>query len=310
MKFFPHKPNIDFMGKRHLWLAISGLMVAAAVVGLFARGLNFGIDFTGGILVEVGYPAAVKLDPIRTDLNRAGFGDAVVQYYGNTKDILIRLAPRHGATSDKIGNEVTSALQQSNRKVQLRRVEFVGPQVGSQLVEQGALAVLYTIIGILIYVAVRFEWRFSVGAVLALIHDVTITMGFFAWSQLNFDLTALAAVLTILGYSLNDTIVVYDRIRENFRNLRRAGPYEVVNASTNQTLSRTVMTSLMTLVVVVVLAIAGGQTIHPFSLALIVGIVVGTYSSIYIASTFALMLGATRQNLISQPKEKAQDGRP
>ena len=295
--------NVDFMGRRRLAPVFSVVLIALAVASLLTRGLSFGIDFTGGTLLEVGYSEAVELATVRSTLENAGFGDAQAQHYGSARDVLIRIAPRAGEDSAKLSTEVLNALQQVDAGVEMRRVEFVGPQVGEELTEKGGLAVLYALIGILIYVSLRFEYRFALGAVVALVHDVTITLGFFSLFQFDFDLTVLAALLAVIGYSLNDTIVVFDRIRENFRKLRKGTPPEVINVSINQTLSRTIMTSLTTLLVLAALFVFGGEIIHAFALALIVGIVIGTYSSIYVASTVALALGVSKQDLLPVQKE-------
>jgi|AMFO01.1.fsa_nt_gi protein-export membrane protein, SecD/SecF family len=299
--------NFNFMGRRRLALAVSGVLIVVSLVSLFLRGLSFGIDFTGGTLIEVGYEQAVELEQVRKVLAENGFEEAQVQQFGTPRDLLIRLAPREGVKSSELSDKVFAALSKAaDGRVELRRVEFVGPQVGDELTEDGALAVLVALMAILMYVAVRFEWRFAVGSVAALVHDVTITLGFFSVTQLEFDLTVLAAVLAVIGYSLNDTIVVFDRIRENFRKIRKGTPEEVINTSINQTLSRTLITSLTTLVVLLALFFLGGEIIHNFSLALILGIVVGTYSSIYIASTAALMLGVSKADLMPVQKEGAQ----
>jgi preprotein translocase subunit SecF len=295
--------NVDFMGRRRLALVFSVVLLVLAVASLVMRGLSFGIDFTGGTLLEVSYPEAVELAKARSTLEKAGFGDAQAQHYGSARDVLIRIAPRAEESSAKLSTEVLKALQQVDPGVEMRRVEFVGPQVGEELTEKGGLAMLYALIGILIYVSLRFEYRFALGAVVALVHDVTITLGFFSLFQFEFDLTVLAALLAVIGYSLNDTIVVFDRIRENFRKLRKGTPPEVINVSINQTLSRTIMTSLTTLLVLVALFVFGGEIIHAFALALIVGIVIGTYSSIYVASTVALALGVSKQDLLPVQKE-------
>ncbi len=315
MEFFRRETRIDFLRLKRYALVLSLLLLAASAVGLALRGLNLGIDFTGGTLVEVAYPGPVELDQVREALDAAGYGDAVVQHFGTARDVLVRVAPRTGSAGERVNNETISnrvleALQDHNPDVELRRVEFVGPQVGEELAEQGGLAMLYAMAGILIYVAFRFEYRFSVGAVAALVHDVTITMGFFAWTGIEFDLTVLAALLAVIGYSLNDTIVVFDRIRENFVRVRKGTPQEVANLSINQTLSRTLMTSGTTLLVVTSLLVLGGELIRAFSMALIVGIVVGTYSSIYVASAAALALGVSKEDLIPPPKEgsEAEEG--
>ena len=299
--------NIDFMGQRKLAMLFSGTLIAIALVSLLLRGLSFGIDFTGGTLIEVGYEQPVELDTVRKVLAENGFEDAQVQQFGTPRDLLIRLPPRKGVKSSELSDKVFAALKQAAKgKLELRRVEFVGPQVGDELTEDGALAVLVALMAILMYVAVRFEWRFAVGSVAALVHDVIITLGFFSATGLEFDLTVLAAVLAVIGYSLNDTIVVFDRIRENFRKIRKGSSEEVINVSINQTLSRTLITSLTTLVVLLALFFLGGEIIHNFSLALILGIVVGTYSSIYVASSAALMLGVSKADLMPVQKEGAR----
>jgi preprotein translocase subunit SecF len=267
------------------------------------RGLNFGIDFTGGTLVEVGYPQAVELPVVREALSKDGFGDAVIQHFGTSKDVLVRLAPREDIESAVLSDRAFSAMQTVDSAADLRRVEFVGPQVGDELAEDGGMAMLYALIGILIYVALRFEYRFAVGSVIALVHDVMITIGFFALFQVEFDLPVLAAVLAVIGYSLNDTIVVFDRIRENFRKIRKGKSVEIINTSVNQTLSRTLITSGTTLLVLVALFLFGGKIIHGFALALIVGVVIGTYSSIYIASSSVLFMGVSRADLMPVQKE-------
>ena len=305
--------NFDFMGKRKLWFAISITLIVISIISLFTRGLSLGIDFTGGTLVELGYKQDVKLDGVRTALQSSQFKDAIVQYFGSTKDVLIRIAPRKDLKmkSADISNEIIRLLEDAGQKVQVRRVAFVGPQVGKDLTQDGGLAMIYALFGILVYVALRFQMRFSLGAIAALIHDVTITFGFFSISQMEFDLTVLAAILAIIGYSLNDTIVVFDRIRENFHKLRKATPVEVVNVSVNQTLSRTLMTSGTTMLVLIALFTFGGEIIHDFATALIVGIFVGTYSSIYIASPITLALGVSRRDLLQVEKEgSAVDDRP
>lgn len=305
MRLLSGQTNIDFMGKRRLAFAFSLLLILVAIGSLATRGLNFGIDFTGGTLIEVGYSQPQELEPIRSVLQEGGFDAAQVQYFGSSREVLIRLAPREESQAE-LSSRLLSLLQQHNADVEMRRVEFVGAQVGEELTEKGGLAMLYALIGILVYVTLRFEYRFSVGAVAALVHDVTITLGMFSVTQMEFDLTVLAALLAIIGYSLNDTIVVFDRIRENFRKIRKSGPAGVMNASINQTLSRTLMTSLTTLLVVVALFVLGGEIIHAFAFALLVGIIIGTYSSIYVASTVALILGVSKQDLMPVKKEGAQ----
>jgi preprotein translocase subunit SecF len=308
MEFFKHDLNVDFMGKWPYAAAFSGLLLLVAVASLFTRGLNLGIDFTGGTLVEVAYQQAVDLDNVRSMLSKSGHGQAQVQYFGTSMDLLIYLPPKEGIDSAKLSEAVFSTLQQQNADVELRRVEYVGPQVGDELAIQGGLAMIYATFGILVYIMIRFHMRFAPGAIMALIHDVFTILGVFSVFQLEFDLTVLAAILAVMGYSLNDTIVVFDRIRENFRKIRKGTPQEIMNISVNQTLSRTVMTSTLTLLVVIALFIFGGEVIHNFSLALILGIVIGTYSSIYVASPVSLALGVSKSDLVPVKKEGAERG--
>ncbi|MGD2074723.1 MAG: protein translocase subunit SecF [Gammaproteobacteria bacterium] len=305
MEFFNKKTNIDFMGKRKYAIVLSLVLIAASLGSLVVRGLNFGIDFTGGTLIEVGYPEPADLGTVRELLGEAGYGDAQVQHFGTSKDVLIRVAPRADRASAQISEDILAALKNADAAVKMRRVEFVGPQVGEELTEKGGLAMLYALIGILIYVSLRFEYRFSLGAVAALVHDVFITLGVFSLVQIEFDLTVLAALLAVIGYSLNDTIVVFDRVRENFRKIRKASSERVMNVSVNETLSRTVMTGVTTLLVLLALFFLGGEIIHAFALALIIGIFVGTYSSIYVAGALALLLGVSKMDLMPVQKEGA-----
>lgn len=306
MQIFKRKSEIDFMGKRKFAAILSTLLVLIAIGAVLVRGLSLGIDFTGGTLVEVGYQEAVELAKVREVLAEGGFDDVVVQHFGTSRDVLVRLVPQVGEDSAKLSDRAFAALKQAGAgTTTLRRVEFVGPQVGDELAEDGGLAILYALIGILVYVALRFEYRFALGSVIALVHDVLITLGVFSIFQIEFDLTVLAAVLAVIGYSLNDTIVVFDRIRENFRKMRKGSAVEIVNSSLNQTLSRTLMTSLTTLLVLAALFVFGGEIIHSFAFALIIGILVGTYSSIYVASTAALMLGISKADLMPVVKEGA-----
>lgn len=302
----------DFMGHRRVAVGISALLVIASITMLAVRGLNFGIDFTGGVLLEAGYPSSAVLEDIRTRLSDGGFEQVSVQHFGSTSDVLVRLPPDTSGSDDasELSEQVLSLLRAGGQQVEHRRTEFVGPQVGEELREQGGLAMIVALLMILAYVALRFQWKFSLGAVAALIHDVIVTIGFFATFQFQFDLTVVAAVLAVIGYSLNDTIVVFDRVRENFRKIRKKSPLEVVNISINQTLSRTLMTSFTTLLVLFALFFLGGEVIHAFSTALIVGILVGTYSSIYIASTAALLLGISRSDLLLPEKDGEDMARP
>jgi preprotein translocase subunit SecF len=308
--------NIDFMGLRKVAMSISLAMILVSIISLFINGLNVGIDFTGGSVIEVGYEKSVDLQPIREVLQGAGYGDAIVQHFGSAKEVLIRLVPSEGQNKADLSSQIIPLLSDfSDNKMDVRRVDFVGPQVGEELRDDGGLAVVYALIAILIYVSLRFEYRFSLGAVAALVHDVIITLGVFSIVQLDFDLSVLAAILAVIGYSLNDTIVVFDRIRENFRHIRKVEPVDVINISINQTLSRTLMTSFTTLIVLFSLYFLGGEVIQSFALALIIGIVVGTYSSVYVASASALFLGVTRSDLMAPQKEDggesaAVDDRP
>ena len=306
MKFLNRKTHIDFMGKRKLAFIVSGVFILLSITSLVTRGLNPGLDFTGGMLIEVSYPSAVEVSDVKANLKSADVTDAVVQQFGTASDIVVRVPPRGEESSAELSTVVLSALQQGvEGEVLMRRVEFVGPQVGDELTEQGILAVVYALIGIFLYVMFRFQWRFSVGAVTALVHDIILTMGILSLLQVEFDLTVVAALLAVVGYSLNDTIVLFDRIRENFPRLRKSAPTEVVNTSVNETLSRTLMTSLTTLMVLTALFIFGGEIIHAFAFTLIIGVLVGTYSSIYVASSTLLFLGVSKFDLLQVEKEGA-----
>ncbi len=298
--------HFDFMAQRKLWLMVSALMLVVSVLSVAIRGLNLGIDFTGGTVIELGYREPVELHGVRSALETGGLSGAVAQHFGTARDVLVRLPPRE-ATSAKLSTQAMDLLTRASPQnpPELRRVEYVGPQVGGELVEAGGLSLILVLLGILIYIALRFEYRFAVGAVIATVHDPVLIVGVFSLFQIEFDLTVLAAVLAVIGYSVNDTIVVYDRIRENFRKMRKGTTLEIVNASVNQTLTRSIMTSVTTMLVVVALFFFGGEIIHGFSLALILGIVVGTYSSIYVASAAAVMLGVSRADLMPVKKEGA-----
>ncbi|MDH5323618.1 MAG: protein translocase subunit SecF [Gammaproteobacteria bacterium] len=304
MRLIKDKTNINFLGdtRRKVGLGLSLLMIGASIVSLATRGLEFGIDFTGGILLEVGYSEVADLDSIRSNLADHGFEDAQVQLFGADTDVLVRLPPQDG-DAESVRNELQATLAVGDAAAELRRVEFVSPQVGKELTEQGGLAMIFAMLMIFAYVMFRFQWKFAAGAVAALIHDVIITTGFFSFFALPFDLTVVAAILAVIGYSLNDTVVVFDRIRENFFKLRGLDAGEAINISINETLARTIITGLTTLLVLVALLVVGGESIGPFSIALIVGIVVGTYSSIYIASAIALLFDVTPQDLIEPVKD-------
>ncbi|AHF04794.1 preprotein translocase subunit SecF [Marichromatium purpuratum 984] len=300
--------NIDFMGMRRAAAIVSGAVLVIALLSMLLRGFDFGLDFTGGTVIEVGYETPTELAEVTGALEAGGFVGATVQHFGSRQDVLIRLAPGSDdeGASAQLSDRVFQALSAAAAgEVDLRRVEFVGPQVGEELREQGGLAVLFSLIGILIYVALRFEWRFAVGSVVALVHDVIVVIGIFSLFQISFDLTVLAAVLAVIGYSLNDTIVVFDRVRENFRKMRKGTVTEIINASIGQTLSRTVVTSCTTLLVLVALYMLGGEVISGFSLALIIGVVVGTYSSIYVATAAVVWMGLSKTDLLPPEKEGA-----
>lgn len=303
----PNLPIIDFVGKRFYAIIFSATLIIVAIFSLTTQSLKLGIDFTGGTLIEVGYDKTVNLDKVRKMLQNSEFKNADVQYFGSSKEILIRLEPQ-AISSAKLSSKVIGLLGDN---ADIRRVEFVGPKVGEELTNDGGLAMLYALIGILIYVALRFEYRFALGSITALVHDVIITLGIFSVLQIQFDLTVLAALLAVIGYSLNDTIVVFDRIRENFLNSRSTDTEEIINGALNQTLSRTIMTSITTLLVLLALFFLGGEIIHGFAIALIIGVLVGTYSSIYVASSMILSLGINKSDLLPSEKEKkAIDTRP
>jgi preprotein translocase subunit SecF len=302
--------EFDFMGFRKPAMLMSSTLILVSILSLAIFKLNVGIDFTGGSVIEVGYQQSVELQPIRNALETSGFGDAIVQHFGSAKEVLIRLVPKVDQDKAELSSQIIAVLNEaSDSRLDVRRVDFVGPQVGEELTEDGGLAVLYALIAILIYVSLRFEFRFSLGAVAALIHDVVITLGIFSLLQLDFDLSVLAAILAVIGYSLNDTIVVFDRVRENFRKIRKKTAQQITNISINQTISRTLKTSLTTLLVLLSLFFLGGEVIHSFALALIIGVVVGTYSSIYVATTSVLALGVTRSDLLVSENED-EDPRP
>lgn len=296
--------TVSFMSARLPAMMLSAILVIGAVTSLAINQLNWGLDFTGGTLIEVGYDQPADLNAVRNTLAAHSFDDAIVQNFGSSEDVLIRLAPRTDVNAATISEDVLQALRSTGAEVNMRRIEFVGPSVGAELAEQGGLAMLVALLCILMYVAMRFEWRFALGSVIALAHDVTITLGLFSLLQLEFDLTVLAAVLAVIGYSLNDTIVVSDRIRENFRKIRKGEPEEIINTSLTQTLNRTIITSLTTILVLLALFYVGGALIHGFATALLFGVLVGTYSSIYVASLVALLLGISKEDLIPQEVEK------
>ena len=306
MEFFKRVTHIDFLGYRWFWLILSIALTVLSVVGIAVRGLNFSIDYTGGVVVEASYQEPIDLVPLREAFVHAGYEGATLQYYGTTKDVLVRLPPSEDISSEVIRERVSKVL---GDKATIRRLELVGPQVGKELANNGGLAFFLAVIGILVYTAMRFEFKYAVGAVAALLHDIITTLGVLAWFQVSFDLPALAAILTVLGYSINDTIVIFDRIRENFGKQRKPVPIEVMNLSINETLSRSVITHGVTLLSVLSLLFLGGEVLRSFSVALTFGIIFGTYSSIYIASALALMMGVSKESLAStklEDKPKAQ----
>ncbi|WP_298439836.1 protein translocase subunit SecF [uncultured Ferrimonas sp.] len=297
------KNTVDFLKHAKPVVALSIVLIIGSIASMAMRGMNWGLDFTGGTVVEIAYQQPTSPADVRGALEQQGINGAVVQQFGSARDILVRVPPKSGEGNALVG-QVESAAKSMPGEALIKRVEFVGPQVGEELTEQGGLAVLAAIICILIYVAFRFEWRLAVGSVLALVHDVIITLGVFSVLWIEFDLTVLAAVLAVVGYSLNDTIVVYDRVRENFRKMRKGTPEHVVNTSVTQTMSRTIITTATTLFVVVSLFMLGGSMIHGFATALLLGIGVGTYSSIYVASFAAIQLGITKEHMMPVQIEK------
>ena len=301
------KRVINFMGIRHAAFAVTVLLTLVSLGSLAVKGLNFGLDFTGGALIELNYEQPADLAKVRGQLAEAGYGDALVQHFGATTDVVVRLQ----GDDPQLGNKLAADLDKvSAEQFSVKRVEFVGPAVGEELRDQGGLGMLLALGGILIYVAFRFQWKFGFGAIVSLIHDVIVTLGVFSFFQIPFDLTVLAAVLALIGYSLNDTIVVFDRIRENFRVLRKADLIENINISTTQTLLRTLATSISTLLAVVALMVFGGENLWGFSLALFIGVAAGTYSSVYIASILLIWLKLTREDLIPPVEAEEVDDRP
>jgi preprotein translocase subunit SecF len=296
--------TVNFMKLRVVAMIFSTVLVLGSVTSLAINQLNWGLDFTGGTEIQVAYPAGANLEKVRSDLAQADFPDPVVQNFGSSQDVLIRIAPRDDLPKEQVGDLVVAALKAQDDSVTMQSISFVGPSIGEELTEQGGLAMLTALICILIYVALRFEYRFALGSVAALLHDVIITLGLFSVLQLEFDLTVLAALLAVIGYSLNDTIVVSDRIRENFRKVRKGTPTEIINISLTQTLNRTIITSLTTILVLLALFFKGGALIHGFATALLFGVFIGTYSSVYIASTVALALGVSKEDLMPPEVEK------
>ncbi|MCR9192112.1 MAG: protein translocase subunit SecF [Gammaproteobacteria bacterium] len=305
MEFFNPNSQIDFMGARKWTAAFSIFIFIISIAGLSVKGLIWGLDFTGGTQVQVSYPSAVDITDVRHRLHDAGFKDAQVISYGTSKDVLISIAPRADLNQTLSVDQLMAALPGAVKQ----QVDLVGPQVGQELATKGALALIVSLLATMLYIAVRFEYRLAFSSAIALVHDPILILGVFAWFGIEFDLKALAGLLAVIGYSLNDTIVVFDRVRENFVKIRRSNPIEIMNTSINQTLSRTIMTSVLTLFVVVALFIYGGETIHGFSLALIIGIVIGTYSSIYVAGALSVSMGLSSKDFVVK-KKKVLDDRP
>lgn len=301
----------DFMRWDKLAFTISGLLLIASFVIMGVKGFNWGLDFTGGTVIEITLEKPADIESLRGALQQSGFVDPQIQNFGSSRDVLVRLSPHEGNAGQELGNKVVSTINQvSQQNATVKRIEFVGPSVGSDLAQTGGMALLAALIAILIYVGFRFEWRLALGAVLALAHDVIITMGVLSLFHMEIDLTIVASLMSVIGYSLNDSIVVSDRIRENFRKIRRGTSYEIFNVSLTQTLSRTIMTSATTLVVVLMLFIFGGALLKGFSLTMLIGVSIGTISSIYVASALALKLGMKREHLLQQKVEKEGADQP
>lgn len=302
---------IDFMRWDNLAFAISGLLLIISIAIIGVRGFNWGLDFTGGTVIEISLDQPANLDDMRAAMEKAGFADPVVQNFGSSRDVIVRLPPTTGTAGQELGNKVIGLINADiDKNATVKRIEFVGPSVGSDLAQAGAMALLIALISILIYVGFRFEWRLALGAVIALAHDVIITMGVLSLFRIEVDLTIIASLMSVIGYSLNDSIVVSDRIRENFRKIRRGTSYEIMNVSLTQTLSRTIMTSATTLMVVLMLYIFGGALLEGFSLTMLIGVSIGTVSSIYVASALALKLGMKREHMLQQKVEKEGADQP
>ncbi|MBX3702968.1 MAG: protein translocase subunit SecF [Steroidobacteraceae bacterium] len=310
MELFKRTPTIRFLEKRRYWYAVSVLVIAASLAAVAIRGLNFGIDFTGGVVIEVHFPEAPDLERLRGALSAGGLGDAIVQSFGTAQDVLVRLPPAEGEAAREVTEHVRAALATVEPRAEIRRTESVGPQAGRELAEKGATALLMALLFIAIYVIMRFQWKFAVGAIVAVLHDPIVVIGMFAITGMTFDLSVMAAILAVIGYSLNDTVVVFDRVRERLVQMRKATPREVMDAAINETLSRTLLSSLTTSIVVVALVAFGGEVLRPFGVALLSGIVVGTFSSIYVAGALALDLGLSQRDLMPPEKRGEVDALP
>lgn len=307
MEFFRIKKDIPFMSYGRLTTTISLVTFIVAIFFLATRGLNYGVDFTGGTVMEVTYPHSADIESIRKAINSINLKDATVQNFGTSQDVLIRLPIKEDLSIAQLSEEVAQALKAADNQVEIRRVESVGSQVGDELFEKGALALLFVLIGIAAYLAMRFEWRFAIAAIIANMHDVVIILGFFAFFQWEFSLTVLAAILAVLGYSVNESVVVFDRVRENFRKMRKAGTVEVIDNAITRTLSRTVITHTLTITMVGSMLLFGGEVLHYFSLALTIGILFGIYSSVLVACPVAILLGVSRANLIGDVEKKKKE---
>lgn len=307
MEFFRIKKDIPFMSYGRLTTAISLITFILAVYFLAVRGLNLGVDFTGGTMMEVSYPQAANIEQIRTAVQSVGLSDVTVQNFGTSRDVLIRLPVKEGLSTAQLSEEVMAALYKADSSVVMNRVEFVGPQVGEELYENGALALLLVSIGIMLYLYFRFEWQFALAAMIANSHDVVIILGFFAFFQWEFNLTVLAAVLAVLGYSVNESVVVFDRIRENFRKMRKAAPKDIIDNAITRTMSRTIITHFSTQLMVLSMLIFGGEVLHNFSLALTIGILFGIYSSVLVASPIVLFLGVSRETFVPPEKKQTEE---
>ena len=311
MEFFSHQTSFPFMATRKVWYTLSAVLMIVSLGSFFSRGLNLGIDFTGGVSAEVSFPQAANVDAVRARLTESGFRDPQVQSFGSSRDIAIRLPPDPQQSPGEVRARLETALHAVDAGAQVTQLDVVGPQVGNELKVSAMWALFFTLLGIFIYIAVRFHtWRLSLGAIFAVLHDPILVLGFFSLTQMSFDLAVVAAILAVVGYSLNDTVVVFDRIRERFEGNRRSPPDVVLDQSINQTLSRTIMTKVVTSIVVVALLVLGGPVLRGFSAALLIGIIAGTYSSIYISSAIALDFGLTAEHLFPSVKKAALDHLP